>query len=311
MTNDARRNPFRVGEQYRNEDGDYTVLQIEEPDMVIQYDDGRTLRSSIRLQARIWERIRDEEAMAEEMAEAKKAARRRGGSRSRASLGRDFHGLQETDFRSELAGTTWRRRSELAGLLAARLTDLCGQLFESHAVYRRPEVYIVQPQHWNPKESQKAAKFFFLLSEQEAWYGFYIEKSDKPMDQSWDWAGFMAALGEDKGLQARTIIAMEHCDLRWVIHPGGATVTEPAPYYVTAEQDTLYLQAQEGGERSPIDWDGFLDLLAAVPDDQWCDCYLATSMEKPRAVELGVGLAGEAANAYHALLPLYAASVHR
>jgi hypothetical protein len=208
-----------------------------------------------------------------------------------------------------VTGTTWRRRTELAGLLAARLSDLCGQLFESHAVYRRAEVYIVQPQHWNPKESLCAAKFFFGLSEPEASYGFYVEKSDEPMDNTWDWARFMAALAEDKSLQARTIIAMEHCDLQWRV--GGGGVTEPAPYYVTAEQETLYLQAQEGGERSPIDWAGLIELLAAVPDDQWCNCYLAANMEKPHAIELGVGLASEVANVYHALLPLYAASVHR
>ena len=309
MTNGARRHHFEVGEQYRNEDGVYTVLRIEGPDMVIQYEDGRTLQSSIKLQARIWERIQTENAIAAEDAASKTAARRRGGSRSRASLGRDFHGLQDTDFRRGLSGTTWRRRSELAGLLAARLSDLSGQIFESRAVPRRPQAYIVQPQHYSPDRSLCAAKFLFGLSETGASYGFYIEKSDEPMDDTWDWARFLAAVAEDKSLQARTLVAMEHCNLRWEINvemPDG-----PADRYVTTQQETLYLQTQADGEPTPLEWAGFGELLAAVPADGWCNVYLMAYTDKASALELGVGLAQEVANVYNALLPLYAASVQR
>jgi hypothetical protein len=49
--------PFKIGKQYRNRDGDYQVISINEPNMVIRYLDGRTVESSIALQARIWENI--------------------------------------------------------------------------------------------------------------------------------------------------------------------------------------------------------------------------------------------------------------
>jgi hypothetical protein len=49
--------PFKVGKQYRNRDGEYQVISINEPNMVIRYRDGRTVESSIALQARIWENI--------------------------------------------------------------------------------------------------------------------------------------------------------------------------------------------------------------------------------------------------------------
>lgn len=51
--------PFRVGKQYRNRDGEYQVVSIDEPNMVIRYLDGRTVISAITLQARIWENIQE------------------------------------------------------------------------------------------------------------------------------------------------------------------------------------------------------------------------------------------------------------
>lgn len=51
--------PFLVGEQYQNRDGEYHVVSIDEPNMVIRYLDGTIVESSIILQARIWENIRE------------------------------------------------------------------------------------------------------------------------------------------------------------------------------------------------------------------------------------------------------------
>lgn len=59
------RHPFRRGQRYRNQDGEYEVIQITEPNMVLGYADGRTIESSIALQARIWERLQEEEELGE------------------------------------------------------------------------------------------------------------------------------------------------------------------------------------------------------------------------------------------------------
>jgi hypothetical protein len=53
--------PFKVGKRYQNRDGEYQVLSISEPNMVIRYLDGRTVESSIALQARIWENIQGDD----------------------------------------------------------------------------------------------------------------------------------------------------------------------------------------------------------------------------------------------------------
>lgn len=51
--------PFQVGKQYRNRDGEYKVVSINGPNMVIRYADGRTVMSEISLQARIWENLQE------------------------------------------------------------------------------------------------------------------------------------------------------------------------------------------------------------------------------------------------------------
>jgi hypothetical protein len=57
----ANGHPFTVGKQYRNREGEYQVISINEPNMVLRYLDGRTIESSIALQARIWENIQGDD----------------------------------------------------------------------------------------------------------------------------------------------------------------------------------------------------------------------------------------------------------
>jgi len=307
MSSNVPQYPFEVGEQYRTELGEYTVLNIADAEAKIRYEDGQQQTISLDLLTRIWERIQLEEEIAE-WRRAKRKSARTGGSRSRSGYGRDFEGLKEDDFGADLTGTSWRRREELGGLLAEKLTGASGETFESHAVPRRPQVHIVHPNHYNQK--LHVAKFLFDLSGEDAFYGFYIEKSDEPMDESWDWLRFMPALAEDKNLHARTLVAMQHSDLCWTIG-----TEAPDDRYVVAEEENLYLQSERGkvqdGERTPIDWGGFVGLLNEIPDDSWCNLYLATRMEEARAIELGVDLASEVSGVYSALMPLYDVAVQR
>jgi len=55
----AASHPFKVGQQYRNRDGTYHVVSIDEPNMVIRYKNGYSIESPIILQARIWENLQE------------------------------------------------------------------------------------------------------------------------------------------------------------------------------------------------------------------------------------------------------------
>jgi hypothetical protein len=57
----SMRHPFKVGEHYRNRDGSYEVVRIDEPNMLIRYADGRELETPIAVQNRIWENMQIEE----------------------------------------------------------------------------------------------------------------------------------------------------------------------------------------------------------------------------------------------------------
>ena len=47
--------PFRVGGRYRNRIGEYEVIELNGPRMVIRYSDGRTLETEVAIQSRIWQ----------------------------------------------------------------------------------------------------------------------------------------------------------------------------------------------------------------------------------------------------------------
>jgi hypothetical protein len=74
---------FEVGEKYATRRGTYTVLELNEPKMTVQYEDGTTAELNIAIQHRIWENIDAEE----EMERSSKAARE---SRRRAQQGTQF-----------------------------------------------------------------------------------------------------------------------------------------------------------------------------------------------------------------------------
>lgn len=48
---------FQIGQQYENRLGKYTVLEINEPRMTVQYEDGTTAELNMAIQHRIWDNI--------------------------------------------------------------------------------------------------------------------------------------------------------------------------------------------------------------------------------------------------------------
>ncbi len=53
--------PFKLGGTYRNRDGEYEVVELNGPNMVIRYSDGRQIETTLNLQGRILKNIRAEE----------------------------------------------------------------------------------------------------------------------------------------------------------------------------------------------------------------------------------------------------------
>lgn len=298
------KHPFEVGNTYRNELGEYEVVSIKEPDMVIRYSDGGEREAEIAFQRRVWERIQDEEEIKLE-AEQRKSKSKTKRRSSTARYGAAFHGLAETDFQTSIKGTNWRARSGLGGLLAVRLSTLSGRIFESRAVARQPRVFITLPYAAAPKAPSRKAKFILGLDEAKAYHGFYIEKNFDEMDDSWDWPQLITALGDDLALRHTLQDAMEEYDLGWKITLFDSDHEFKSTAIVTAESGGLALRTEGNDQIRPLEWADFVAYLDELDDEEWCDLYLVQSISKTNAIELGVAIADEIAAVWNALLPLY------
>jgi len=53
---------FHVGQRYRNRDGEYEVISVEGAGMKVRYKDGHISDLDITSQARIWERMQEEDS---------------------------------------------------------------------------------------------------------------------------------------------------------------------------------------------------------------------------------------------------------
>lgn len=305
---DLMDHPFEVGKMYRNRNGEYVVVAIKEPLMLIRYDDGTSLRTRIRVQKRIWENIQMEAADERER-ERRQAGRRAGGAGPRGSRatprGQKAAALVDSDFGTSVAGTSWRARSHLGGLLAQELSLATPYEFQSYAVPRQPWVRIVNPDRYSAEKKYQVAKFVFGLDAEEATFGFYIERNDGPMDEGWHWTSMIAALQADGALRGELQAAMTAHRLEWRMRAHGMQ----APVAVITAAGEALEWAQPGDESpEPLFWPAFVEWLGALDPDKWWNLWLVTSLPKAEALAAGLGVATAAVSVFRSLLPLYEAS---
>lgn len=312
--------PFEVGGTYSNRRGPYTVVELTPPTMLIRYRDGHELRTLIADQARIWENIQieadDPLAVDDDITDAPR--RRRTIPAFRSAPGRpkpasEFDGLVENDFSDTPTGTYWRRRSSLGGLLASHLSARSGRAFESHAVSRRCEVYVYEPHRFNTETPVREAKFRFAVNPSGVLHGFYIEKSDKAMDGTWDWTRFTAALTRDPTLCTRMAVLLNEYALCWQLDVDSPSQPPLTTVQVTAAPDgrAQWRSDRDSTADSPetISWSEFSTRLHTLPADGWCNLMVCQSLPRERAIQLRAGIADHVTKIWHALLPLYLASV--
>lgn len=221
------------------------------------------------------------------------------------SMGRAFTGLQPGDFKQNVTGTTWRRRSELAGLLARQLYDATGLPFLSHVIYRKPAVYLAVPDRIDASDKFPAAKFDIRLDEKAVYYGFLVEKRDGPMDHAWDWQRLLPALQNDGDVQRAIITAMRSHKLAWEAEMWQQDKVAREVAISPAEDGKLVWQ--EGEEESTLTWPETAAKLRDIPPEWWCNLTWRETMPRETAVAAGVNVARPIVTLYRALLPLYEA----
>lgn len=295
------RHPFEIGKKYRNRRGEYEVIELEGSRMVIRYSDGDTLETNVEMQQRIWQNIQAEKRLKKPTRKPSSRQQQRDEQRGLA-----FQGLREHDFKKGVAGTSWRSRKSLGGMLAQRMSDSTLRFFQSYAIYRRAEVHIVQPAYYHSDTRWRETKFVFDLDEHCARYGFYIEKNNGPMDETWHWLHFVNALDKNKKLQGKVKAVMDNLNLQWEVYvwDDGDLIAE-----VRAVQDGLVWHWQNVDKAEDISWDDFTKRLRGIETQKWCALHLCARMIKDEAISLGRRIVDPVTEVYQALLPLYEASI--
>lgn len=295
---------FEIGSRYENRRGEFEVLSIDGTSMEIRYEDGETMETPVRMQRRILDNM----ALEEQIQEQKEKQRRRKRRKKSSRYGREFEGLEEDDFQEGVIGTSWRSRPNLGGLLARHMTEMSGRAFESRAVPRQPSVYVVQPDPFNKEIPDHKARYVFTVDEQNAYYGFFIERHRDEMDHTWDWPEFLQAMRDDEDLHGTLENMMERYGLKWeltVVDEDGEAIESAQ---VERRSDGLVLLRPNMDEQ-PIDWLVLSALLEQMAPENDLQVYLRGRFDKEEALNMGLQVAVEAAKAWNGLLPLYLASV--
>ena len=221
--------PFEVGRIYKNRIGAYEVVRIDQQQgkMIIRYlDTGEEFESDIDIQARILQNIRWDAQLARQEKEAAEA-------RYLQAYGSDFTGLLPGDFKTSIKGTSWRSRRSLAGRVAKLLSAASSNpsyTFLSWAVYPWPVAFLSHREDYQMASSEtgaRKAKFTIELDERNAYYGFYIERFEGAMDDTWDWPRLMRALKERPVLQNRIAAVEEEYQARFL----GRAISHAEPFH--------------------------------------------------------------------------------
>ncbi len=287
---------FVVGETYENEKGVFEVLSIQRDAMVIQWENGESIETTVSFQRRIQERRRWERQRREKLTAASKTKSRRGARKT----GSAFEGFRPEDFKKTISRTPWRSRSQFGGAVTSRLQS--SRLnFNSWAAKRRNEVYWADVDHWKAKPVDYPAKFFVRADESTLSWGFYIERADAERKASPDWEAFRHWLNDQENDQWLCGVAREQELQIYDAHQRtfGGIIKPQNDIWLVDEGDAKNEEGQLGA------------IVASWPASTWVDLMIAKRITKEEAIERGQELAADVAALIGFLFPLYEASVSR
>ena len=304
-------NLFQVGKAYRNRAGEYVVQAIDGDQMTIRYQDGRTLVTSVPVQARIWENIqferqiaRDEERKQQAL-EARKAARERTAQVKKEQAQPTFAGFQEGDFELRARGVAWSSRRRLGLVLANELNQRTGGSFDHWIVPRRPKVHVARKEYYDLTATEANAVLFVTVNEKGVSYGYQVNKPAGQAQEDWPWFVLATALADSEQVCETLHSALQAHNLHLDIHAMEATYGRVAR---VTPQDEGFLWQHEDAEQevsrqmSGQDLAGYLRDLAP---GKRCSLYVRKGLSPQAAVQAGADLAKEIAAVLEALVPLY------
>jgi hypothetical protein len=307
--------PFEVGKIYRNRIDQYTVQEIEGDRMVIRYEDGQTLVTSVRIQARIWENIQFEHqmAMAEERkrlaAEERKAARLRAARAKREKAKPKFAGFEESDFEPKKRGLAWSTRKQLGKVLAYELTESAEGKFGHWIVPRRSKLEVGRQGSFNTENRETNASFLIAAGEEGLSFGFNVGKPAGRSKAAWPWRALVDRLTKTKTLPKTLQAALAEHDLQidvWAMKKSYKQVAR-----ITAEGERFLWQQEDAEQEVTREMNGeeLAEYLKSVAPTKRCELHVRKRLPVKKALKAGPKISGEILKVLEALMPLYDDSV--
>jgi hypothetical protein len=309
--------PFEVGKIYRNRIDQYTVQEIEGDRMVIRYEDGQTLVTSVRIQARIWENIQFEHqmAMAEERkrlaAEERKAARLRAARAKREKAKPKFAGFEESDFEPKKRGLAWSTRKQLGKVLAYELTESAEGKFGHWIVPRRSKLEVGRQGSFNTENREINASFLVAAEEEGLSFGLNVGKPGGRSKAAWPWRALIDKLTRTKTLSKTLHEALTEHNLQidvWAMTKSYGQVAR-----ITAEGEGFLWQQEDAEQEVTRKMNGkeLAEYLKSVTPTKRCELHVRKQFTVKTALKAGPRISVEILKVIEALMPVYDASVSK
>jgi hypothetical protein len=307
--------PFEVGKSYRNRSGEYAVEAIEGNRMTIRYKDGRTLNTSVQIQARIWENIQFEKQMAmreerrRQAMEARREARKRKARSRRKARVPTYDGFEESDFEDKPRGVAWSGRKELGQVLAYELGQHGHGSFGMWIVPRQSEVHVAHEEAYDRDTRETNAALFVAVSEDGAAYGFHVGKPGGKAKADWPWSVLLKKLATEGPMREALHAALQEHNLALDIFAMEVSYGQVA--HVTAEGDGFLWRDEDADQEvtRTMDGEALADYLQSVAPAKRAELYIQKHLTPQEALQAGPAIGSQLLPVFEALMPLYKACI--
>lgn len=292
---------FKAGETHANRLGEYEVIEVKTPTLVIRYTEtGRLQEVEEELQERIVRNLRREHELANQPPEERRTTVKAPRQRRRRAK---FDGFAAADFHGNVSGTTWRAKTGLGGLLAQTLGDRTGEMFDSWAPNKQTVCYITSPEEAEQQILGDSAQFYVKTSSTGVAYGLSIHRPAEAAEGSTAWDRLLTALSEDEPTAAllTDLLTSEQAELSW----SGETWSEAEKETVRGDDEGLQLDRGSTTENDTME--ALVERLNEAPQDQGLILTLESAMALEDTLAAGPGVADTVCDMFEQLIGLYRA----
>jgi hypothetical protein len=284
---------FEVGGKYENMKGVFEVIAIRRDSMDIRWENGEEISTPIDLQQRIIERMQHEK----EMEEAKALQKAKKAKAASSKAGKQFTGLEASDFSNTVSKTSWRGRGQLGGAVAQRFKTKQFK-FNSWAVLRKAEVTWLDVKRQKQSNLPLQLKFFARVEEDRLCFGLSIPTPDRSDSDSSDWQTFLAWLDRPENDSWLKKQCNSHdlylCDLGKQGFGGRLEVKKDQWIHVSSDKKEAAVDSVNA-------------FLSTAGKSGALDLRIERQIDKTAAIQKKQTIASDMAALFETLMPLYAA----